>query len=106
MLTLPASKKHWQRHSGDLMNRNLRKAQQGTVVSTAMKNTVVVKVSQRLTHPRYGKVITRNQKYYAHCEGEPIAVGERVTIAQTRPLSKLKRWRVVSRATSLTQLPS
>lgn len=79
------------------MERKLRKPQMGTIVSTAMQNTVVVRVSQRLTHPRFGKVITRNQKYYAHCEGEPLHIGDRVTIAQTRPLSKLKRWRVVGK---------
>lgn len=79
------------------MERKLRKPQMGTIVSTAMLKTVVVRVSQRLIHPRFGKVITRNQKYFAHCEDGQLHVGDRVTIAQTRPISKLKRWRVVEK---------
>lgn len=79
------------------MERKLRKPQQGTIISSAMQKTVVVRVSQRLAHPRFGKIITRNQKYYAHAEGEPLQVGDRVLIAQTRPMSKLKRWRVVGK---------
>ncbi len=79
------------------MERKPRKSQKGTIVSTAMEKTVVVRVNRRLSHPRYGKVITRSQKYYAHAEGEPLQIGDLVIIAQTRPLSKLKRWRVVGK---------
>lgn len=79
------------------MERKLRKPQQGTIISAAMQKTVVVRVSQRLAHSRFGKIITRNQKFYAHVEGDPLVVGDRVLIAQTRPMSKLKRWRVVSK---------
>lgn len=79
------------------MERKARKPQRGTIISTSMQKTVVVRVDQRLVHPRYGKIITRNQKYYAHAEGEPLQIGDSVIIAQTRPLSKLKRWRVVGK---------
>lgn len=72
-----------------------RKVQKGTVVSTKMNKTVVVKVERTLRHPRYGKVIKRSKKLYAHNEDKPVQVGDTVTVIETRPLSKLKRWRVV-----------
>jgi len=73
-----------------------RKVKKGTVLSNKMEKTVVVQVSRTYPHPRYGKVVTRNKKYYAHNELKPLEVGEQVTIEETRPLSKLKRWRVVA----------
>lgn len=73
-----------------------RKIKQGTVVSNKMNKTVVVKVDQSLRHPQYGKVISVSKKYYAHHEGSPLEVGAKVNIIETRPLSKLKRWRVAS----------
>jgi small subunit ribosomal protein S17 len=72
-----------------------RKKKIGTVVSNKMNKTVIVKVERTMQHPRYGKVIKRAQKYYAHSENEQLQVGDIVTISETRPLSKLKRWRVV-----------
>ena len=66
---------------------------EGVVVSNKMQNTVVVRVDRRYPHPRYGKIITRGVKYYAHTTAE-LAVGQKVKIVETRPLSKLKRWRV------------
>ncbi len=57
--------------------------------------TVIVKVERRITHPMYGKSIARSQKYYAHDEDNQYKVGDTVRITETRPLSKLKRWRVV-----------
>lgn len=74
--------------------RSARKVKCGTVVSNKMDKTVVVSVSRTLPHPRYEKVISRHKKYYAHYEGEKPALGSLVKIEETRPLSKLKRWRV------------
>lgn len=77
--------------------RGNRKVQKGTVISNKMQKTVVVKVEKTLRHPQYGKVITRSNKYYAHNESTPLNVGDEVEIMETRPLSKLKRWRVVAK---------
>ena len=74
--------------------RGNRRQQKGTVVSNKMQKTVVVKVEHTLRHPRYQKVITRAKKFYAHCEQADIQIGDTVTIVETRPLSRLKRWRV------------
>jgi small subunit ribosomal protein S17 len=71
-----------------------RKVKQGTVISNKMSHTVVVSVSRRLRHPKYGKVITQSKKYYAHDDTNALEVGQTVSIIETRPLSKLKRWRV------------
>jgi small subunit ribosomal protein S17 len=76
-------------------NRQTRKTREGVVVSNKMQKTVSVKVSRTIRHAEFGKVITQNKKYYAHVEGLDLKVGDRVTIEETRPLSKLKRWRVV-----------
>lgn len=76
--------------------RTNRKIKKGVVLSNKMQKTLVVQVQRTLLHPRYGKVITLNKKYYAHYEGDDIKVGDEVSIMETRPLSKLKRWRVVT----------
>ena len=75
--------------------RNMRKERAGVVVSDAMDKTVVVQAEQRYAHPVYGKVMRRSKKYYAHDEKNEAKKGDRVVIAETRPLSKTKRWRVV-----------
>ena len=75
--------------------RNMRKERAGVVVSDAMDKTVVVQAEQRYAHPVYGKVLRRTKKYYAHDEKNEAKKGDRVVIAETRPLSKTKRWRVV-----------
>lgn len=75
--------------------RGNRKVKKGIVVSNKMQKTVVVKVKTTLRHPQYGKVVTVDNKYYAHNESTPLQVGDEVVIIETRPLSKLKRWRVV-----------
>ena len=75
--------------------RGNRKIQKGIVVSNKMNKTVVVKVERTLRHPQYGKVVTRAKKFYAHNES-PLQIGDVVNIVETRPLSKLKRWRVVN----------
>lgn len=73
-----------------------RKTQKGVVVSNKMAKTVVVKLERTMLHPKYGKVITRGKKIYAHNEDKPLQIGDIVVVEETRPLSKLKRWRVVA----------
>ena len=75
--------------------RSDRKTRVGTVVSDNMDRTVVVAVERKVAHPLYGKQVTRTKKYYAHDEENAAHTGDRVRIAETRPLSKLKRWRLV-----------
>lgn len=76
--------------------RGSRKVRDGVVVSNKMEKTVTVRVERTVKHPHFDKVVTRAKKYYAHAENsKEIAEGKRVRIVETRPLSKLKRWRVV-----------
>jgi small subunit ribosomal protein S17 len=75
--------------------RGQRKVRQGTVVSDAMDKTVVVSVTRTLSHPLYGKQVSRRKRYHAHDEGNEYQVGDVVRIEETRPLSKQKRWRVL-----------
>jgi small subunit ribosomal protein S17 len=77
------------------MERKSRKERVGFVVSDAMSKTRVVKVERRLRHPLYGKEITVAKKFYVHDEKNESRKGDRVIIEETRPLSKLKRWRLV-----------
>ncbi|MCY3974650.1 MAG: 30S ribosomal protein S17 [Simkaniaceae bacterium] len=72
-----------------------RKRREGVVVSNKADKTVTVMVERTLPHPAYGKVIMRRKKYYAHNKGDVIAIGTRVRIEETRPISKRKRWLVV-----------
>ena len=74
---------------------NRRKVREGTVVSDGMDATVVVSVVERVRHPRYGKTVQRTKRLYVHDEENSTSVGDRVRVAETRPLSKLKRWRLV-----------
>lgn len=73
-----------------------RKVKEGVVVSNKMQKTVTVQVERTIKHPQFDKVITRAKRYYAHHDKEEIKVGSRVKIIETRPISKLKRWKVVS----------
>lgn len=66
----------------------------GEVVSDKMDKTIVVEVGRRIRHPRYKKIITTYKRYYAHDENGEAGVGDQVRIQETRPLSKLKRWRL------------
>lgn len=75
--------------------RNSRKVRVGTVLSDKMDKTVIVGVERRVAHPMYGKRVTRTKKLYAHDEAGEARLGDLVRIVETRPLSKLKRWRVV-----------
>jgi small subunit ribosomal protein S17 len=74
---------------------NPRKVREGTVVSTKMDKTIVVAVTDRVRHRRYGKTMQRTSRFYAHDDANDAREGDRVRITETRPLSKLKRWRVV-----------
>ncbi len=69
-----------------------RKVKEGTVVSNRMNKTVTVSVQRTISHPQYQKVIKRGKKYYAHNEKGELAIGTKVRIEETRPISKLKRW--------------
>ena len=75
--------------------RRARKEIVGVVISNKMNKTVTVKVSYKMRHPKYQKVIERTNKYYAHDESNSLAVGQKVRMMETRPMSKLKRWRVI-----------
>ncbi|NGX27000.1 MAG: 30S ribosomal protein S17 [Chlamydiae bacterium] len=72
-----------------------RKIREGIVVSNKMQNTIIVRVDRKIRYPLLQKVIVRGKKYYAHSENQDIKVGTKVRIVETRPLSKLKRWRVM-----------
>ena len=74
---------------------NPRKVREGVVVSSAMDKTAVVAVVERVRHRRYTKTVQRTKRIHAHDEANDLRVGDRVRIAETRPLSKLKHWRVV-----------
>jgi len=82
------------RDQEQLDERGRRKTRVGVVVSNKMNKTVVVAVERRYAHPLYGKQVTRTKKYHAHDENNEYHTGDVVRIVETRPLSKLKRWRV------------
>ncbi|HUB71297.1 MAG TPA: 30S ribosomal protein S17 [Acidimicrobiales bacterium] len=73
---------------------NRRKVREGIVASSAMDKTAVVLVVERVRHARYAKTVQRTKRLYAHDEQNDVKVGDRVRIVETRPQSKLKRWRV------------
>jgi small subunit ribosomal protein S17 len=75
--------------------RTQRKVMRGTVTSNKMQKTVVVQVDRKVKHPLYEKFVSRRTKLYAHDENNEAKVGDVVELAQTRPYSKLKNWRVV-----------
>ena len=77
------------------MERNLRKNRVGIVVSDKMDKTVVVAVKDRVKHPLNKKIVNRTIKLKAHDEKNECGIGDKVSVMETRPLSKEKRWRVV-----------
>ena len=82
--------------------RAVRKEQSGVVISDKMHKTIIVQTERRVRHAQYGKELKRHKKYYAHDEKNEAKVGDVVRIMETRPMSRLKRWRlveVVSKAT-------
>ena len=76
-------------------DRKNRKMREGLVVSNKMDKTAVVAVVERVRHAKYGKFMMRTKKLYAHDETNDVNIGDRVSVMETRPLSKNKRWRVV-----------
>lgn len=74
---------------------NPRKLREGTVLSSSMDKTAVISVVDRVRHPLYRKTLQRTKKLYIHDEQNDLNVGDRVRVQETRPLSKLKRWRLV-----------
>ena len=76
------------------MTRGRRKTREGIVVSDKMSKTIVVKLERRFKHPLYGKIVSATSKLYAHDEEGKAGVGDKVKVVETRPLSKLKRWRL------------
>ena len=77
------------------MERNLRKERIGVVVSNKMQNTIVVAEHRKEKHPIYGKFVNKTSKFYAHDEKNDCNIGDTVKIMETRPISKLKCWRLV-----------
>ena len=77
------------------VERNLRKERVGIVTSDKMNKSVVVLVERRVMHPKYGKFVKLSSKFMAHDENGDAHIGDTVRISETRPISKLKRWRVV-----------
>ena len=75
--------------------RRVRKVMRGMVMSSKMDKTLVVQVTRKVRHPIYEKFVSRRSKLYAHDEKSEAGVGDVVEITQTRPLSKLKRWRLL-----------
>ena len=75
--------------------RNQRKLMRGTVISNKMQKTLVVQVDRKVRHPIYEKFVSKKTKLYAHDENNEAAIGDIVELTQTRPLSKLKAWRLV-----------
>ena len=76
--------------------RNLRKTRQGVVISDKMEKSIVVAAKFKEKHPLYGKFVQKTKKYHAHDENNEAHVGDTVLVMETRPLSKTKRWRLVS----------
>ncbi len=76
-------------------NRGLRKNRIGKVVSDKMDKTIVVAIETKVRHPLYGKTVNRTTKFKVHDENNEAKIGDRVSIMETRPLSKDKRWRLV-----------
>jgi len=77
------------------MERNLRKERTGIVTSNKMDKSIVVSVEMKIMHPKYGKFVKQTKKFMAHDETGECGVGDVVKIMETRPMSKLKRWRMV-----------
>lgn len=78
-----------------MAERNARKTRQGVVVSAAMDKSITVQLERTMRHSMYGRVVKKRSKLYAHDEKNECGVGDRVSVSETRPLSKMKRWRLV-----------
>ena len=80
---------------GKAVEEARQKVREGTVISDSMTDTVVVAIIERVRHPRYRKTVQRTKKLYAHDGKFDARIGDTVRVEETRPLSKLKRWRVI-----------
>lgn len=87
-----------------MAEQNAARTATGRVVSNKMDKTVTVLVERRVKHPVYGKYITRSSKIHAHDENNECGMGDTVIVAETRPLSKLKSWKLVSIEVSGSQV--
>jgi small subunit ribosomal protein S17 len=85
--------------------RGHRKERQGKVIASKMSKTIIVRVERRFPHPVYKKVITSFSKFYAHDEKGEAKVGDLVLIRETRPVSKLKRWRLTQVVERAAEIP-
>ena len=79
----------------DSNTNSSRRVKEGVVLSNKMSKTVTVSVTSRIRDSKYGKVMDRSKKYYAHIENKDLEIGQKVRIIECRPLSKLKRWSVI-----------
>jgi small subunit ribosomal protein S17 len=75
--------------------RNLRKTRTGVVTSNKMDKTITIAIERKVKHPLYGKFVKKTSKFHAHDENNECSIGDTVRIMETRPMSKLKRWRLV-----------
>ncbi len=78
-----------------MAERNMRKTRQGVVVSAAMDKTITVQLTRTMRHPLYGRVVKKRSKLYAHDEQNQCGVGDQVQVMECRPLSRMKRWRLL-----------
>jgi small subunit ribosomal protein S17 len=81
--------------ASESLDRNLRKTRIGVVTSNKMDKTIIVAVERKVKHPIYGKFLKKTTRFHAHDEKNECSIGDLVRIMETRPLSKLKRWRLV-----------
>ena len=79
----------------DTKNRGNRKTRSGVVVSCSGDKSIVVLVELRKEHPRYGKIVRQHKKFHVHDEANAAGVGDKVVIMETRPISRMKRWRLL-----------
>ncbi len=77
------------------ISRGSRKTRTGEVISSSMNKTIVVRTVTRVPHPKFGKIVKQLKRFYVHDEQNQAKAGDTVRIMETRPLSKLKRWRLV-----------
>ena len=81
--------------SASTTDRTARKVRDGVVTSAGMDKTIVVTITERVRHARYGKFVLKSKKLYTHDENNDAGEGDKVRVMETRPLSKNKRWRIV-----------
>jgi small subunit ribosomal protein S17 len=85
-------------HKAEVNNteeRNARKVREGMVVSNKMNQTAVIAIVERVAHHKYSKMVVRTKKLYAHDATNDVNIGDRVRVMEIRPMSKLKRWRII-----------